>query len=179
MALAAKKTLEEIAAAPVASRELAEAAQGIVEAQPEKVLSPDAPIGRPRLVNPLEPYVKYIEEGQQYLDAELIKRLRMLLPEEGKSSQAVSTLDDLLPKLSKLVTKMHAATISSTDTKELRDVFNASKDMIKLIASMQERLDAEKKLAQIEGAIIAACDAIGDEELKERFLSELKIRLEG
>lgn len=44
------------------------------------VLSPDAPADRPRLVNPLEPYIKYIEEAQQYLTPALTARLRAVLP---------------------------------------------------------------------------------------------------
>lgn len=144
--------------------------------RPQSIFSPGPTPAR--LVNPLEPYVKGIEEGQQYLDAGLIARLRGVLPDEGKTAHSVTSLEELLPKLSRLITRMHTATISSQDTKELRDVFNASKDMIKLIASMQDRLDAEKKLTQIEGAIIAACDALEDIELKERFLSELKQRLD-
>lgn len=161
-------TLEQIKDAPRADQELTGAVA---------VLSPDAPADRPRLVNPLEPYIKYIEEAQQYLTPALTARLRAVLPQDGLDLSHGTTLDELLPKLSKLITRMHSATISSTDTKELRDVFNASKDMIKLIASMQERLDAERQLAKIEAAVIAACDELGDEALKERFLKELKVKL--
>lgn len=135
------------------------------------------PVIKAQAVNPLELHVKSIEEGRHYLTPSLSRRLKEVLPAEKFVSDGSDSLEVLLPKLGRLVSKMHSATISSTDTKELRDVFNASRDMIKLIASMQEQVNAEKKLAEIEDAIISACDAIDDEELKERFLDELGRRL--
>lgn len=123
-------------------------------------------------MNPLEPSVAAIEENRNYLTAELVKRLRALLPEELEADNGATdtSLEGMLERLGRMVRLLELQTQKEgTSPAELKSAVAAAKDLFNLVAKYGQSISAEKKTEILKRTVIDILSEFS-KEAKEKFI---------
>lgn len=141
--------------------------------------------------NPLNSLVRQVVEAGQYFTKDHYDQLRPLLekvaPLELSQAEAFSRDSDslnstsiatLLSKQVALYNRLQAVANSSDSVKELKDVMSASQALIQQISKLKDTVTSEETLGILEDCIAEALNDLGDEEIKQRFFSLFKERVE-
>lgn len=124
------------------------------------------------VMNPLEPSVAAIEENRNYLTAELVKRLRALLPEEVEVENGATdtSLEGMLERLGRMVRLLELQTQKEgTSPAELKSAVAAVKDLFNLVAKYGQSISAEKKTEILKRTVIEILSEFS-KEAKEKFI---------
>jgi hypothetical protein len=132
--------------------------------------------------NPVDAFVNEIIKAKHYLNQTHVDQLMAVFPQKATiSSTPVTkeslTLESQLENMMKVLERMQFATKTSEDVTELKGVMASATALFNLVSKNNKSIDAEKKMASIEDAIIESFDGM-DEELKKKFLEILKAKLE-
>lgn len=133
------------------------------------------------LQNPLEYHVQQIIENPNYLTSEQVAKLLGVIPEEKKGSRDKNlntSLKRQLDRQLRMMEKLESLAASSTDIGEMKQVLTAAKDLFNLLAKFQAAIRAEEKVQAVEESILDAMNAVGNDDLRTKFLAAWRERIQ-